>query len=640
MRLHILGIALLALEVPALAVTLPAGARLDAAGRVQVDVHYDCAREAPVTALSMAGLIPGARVRAPPYCVVEGWVDPASLSRLAAVPGVLKVGLPGYVLRRPQNAGVRLPSVKASGTAAGINANGVEITRADQFISQTSVRGAGVTVGVQSSGAASWQTIAGRGELPASISIVYPAGTSSMAPGDDEGTMLMEEVHAIAPGASLVFCGPTTFAEYASCLQQLVNAGATILLDDMNLMPDDIMDTGNDQTTAVANFLAANPQVALYTAAGNANNSYWEGAYQPVPLSAQSAPPLSCTDNGVTTTDSYVADFGTGQPATLTVIGSGASFPLLLAWTDSAGQPASHFDLYVYSGTAQLACFDSGDTSINTNGHQLSQNMSLAGGTYTLYIASTTAPAGTYVKLWAGGDGLTQITPASAGSTVTPQAFATGAVSIGAVDGADGVGDSIESFSSLGPATFPLPTLTQIWTPTLVAPDDINVDAADTGFSGELWPDSSGTYPQGLFKGTSASVPQAGGVAALIRAAWPQLTRAQLNQVLESGAAWPTTWGATDPDGTFGYGRVDAVDAAAAAQSLTGSAPTPPPADSSGTGSGTSGSGSSGSSSSASSSSSGSSRSGGGGSWDLGTCGILAVALITVCRRRRRPAHA
>jgi len=639
LRIALLLVVLVLLPAPLPASGLPTGARHDAAGRVQVDVHYDCRLAAPLTALAAAGLDPGTRVNAPPYCVIEGWADPASVSRLAAVPGVSRISLPDYVLPRPP-IGLRRPALKASGsssgrasgTTTGINANGVRITRADQFVSQTGATGAGVTVGVQSNGAASWRTIAARGELPASVSIVYPAGATSQFAGDDEGTMLMEQIHAIAPGAALAYCDPSTFADYLSCLQQLINAGATVLVDDLNFVVDDIMNAGNDQSTAVANLLASNPKVALYTSAGNANGSYWEGtyAYQPP---AQGTPALSCTVNGVTTPDSYVASFGSTQAATLTVTGS-TTFPLLLAWNDVTGQPATHFDLYVYNGGTQVACFDAGDTTSNANGHQLLTRITLPAGTYALYVASTTAQAGTYIKLWAGGDGLTAITPSSPGSTVSPQAFATGAMSIGAVDGADGIGNTIEPYSSLGPVFLPLPSQTRLWAPALVAPDDINVDAAGTGFASLLFPDSSGTFPQGLFKGTSASAPNAGGVAALIQAAWPQLTRDQLNQVLQTGAVWPGTAGTSPPDATFGYGRVDAVDAATAAQALTGSAPTPAPGDSSSSGTGSSGS--SGSSSGAGSAG----KSGGGGAWDAGSLGILTLAwaLLRTRALRRRPA--
>jgi Subtilase family len=87
----------------------------------------------------------------------------------------------------------------------------------------------------------------------------------------------------------------------------------------------------------------------------------------------------------------------------------------------------------------------------------------------------------------------------------------------------------------------------------LVAPDGINVDAAGTYFEGELFPD-------GNFYGTSASVPNAAAVGALIRGAFPFLTASQLVSALKAGAA---QLGTVVPDGTFGYGRVDAMGALA-----------------------------------------------------------------------------
>jgi subtilisin family serine protease len=100
------------------------------------------------------------------------------------------------------------------------------------------------------------------------------------------------------------------------------------------------------------------------------------------------------------------------------------------------------------------------------------------------------------------------------------------------------------------------------------------VDAAGTYFANSLFPD-------GNFYGTSAAAPNAGAVAALIRAAYPSMTGSQLVDVLTKGA---TQLGSVAPDGTFGYGRVDAIGALNVAISVAGnpapptnSTPTPPP---------------------------------------------------------------
>jgi len=84
-----------------------------------------------------------------------------------------------------------------------------------------------------------------------------------------------------------------------------------------------------------------------------------------------------------------------------------------------------------------------------------------------------------------------------------------------------------------------------------VAPDGIVVDASGTYFAAELFQD-------GNFYGTSAAVPNAAAVAALLRADFPTLSVVRITTALESGA---TALGGAVPNGVFGYGRVDALGA-------------------------------------------------------------------------------
>jgi hypothetical protein len=188
----------------------------------------------------------------------------------------------------------------------------------------------------------------------------------------------------------------------------------------------------------------------------------------------------------------------------------------------------------------------------SSTGTQMAMNAAFLAGSYSLYIATPDAsPSGKFLKLWVGGDGLTSLSKPTAGSVVTAQAFVNGAVTVGAVNGSNGVGNGIEPFSSVGPITVAFPNMTRIQAPVLVAPDGINVDAAGTYFAGSLFPD-------GNFYGTSASAPNAAAVAALIRSAFPTLSVSQLVSALKTGAA---QLGVTSPDGTFGYGRIDAMGA-------------------------------------------------------------------------------
>lgn len=538
----------------------PLAPRVDTNGRVQIDVHYDCTSTVPRSALISAGVSIDTSVHLPPYCVIEGWAAPTALGGIAGAAGVTSVTLPSYRLppRAPgRSIGTaaprsveRAPRAKAQLSAgAAIDTNGVSIMHAGQFVSQTGVGGAGVTVGVQSTGVASLAMIQQRGELP-SVQVFMPSGESTPNLAD-EGTALLEEVHAVAPQAALAFCGPNTFAEYISCLQQLVGAGAMVLIDDVVFLSPDLMALDNADSQAVDSLLQSNPSVALFTVVGNYNGSYWEGSYAPVSLVSQGLPALSCPTANGTQTDAYVAQFGSSASEQLTVEEDG-TFPLIFAWADPANANVSQFDVY-WSNNAdptQTGCFSTAGVS----GNDIRPSMTLSTGTYTLYVATPDASsAGKFLKLWVGGDGLTFLSPSTPGGIVSAQAYASGAVTIGAVNGSDGIGNQIETFSSLGPLSIAFPTTQSVQKPTLVAPDGINVDAAGTYFAGFLFPD-------GNFYGTSASVPNAGAVAALLRAAFPELTVPQLIQTLTSGAV---QLGSSMPDGTFGYGRIDALGALA-----------------------------------------------------------------------------
>jgi hypothetical protein len=419
---------------------------------------------------------------------------------------------------------------------------------------------------VQSGGISNVKVIQQRSELPA-VQVVLPADGAT-APSGDEGTALLEEIHAVAPGASLAYCGPATYVEYTSCLSQMIAAGATILVDDIIFPQQDLLSSDSSEVQAVEQLLAQNSSVVLFTAAGNYNGSYWEGNYSPVALSSLGLSPLTCG----TQTDNYVAQFD-GDPNELLTMSQAASVPVAFAWADPPNQNSSNFDvIWVNTATNAQGCLSASTATDNL----ISQSVTFNGATFKLYVATPDqAAAGKFFKLWIGGDGLTSLSKSTTGSVVTPQAFVTGAVTVGAVNGSDAVGNKIESFSSLGPVTliFP-PDQKPVQAPILVAPDGISVDATGTYFANSLFPD-------GNFYGTSAAVPNAGAVAALIRAAYPSMTASQLVDVLTKGA---TQLGSVTPDGTFGYGRVDAIGALNVAISVAGnpapptnSTPTPPP---------------------------------------------------------------
>ncbi len=520
-------------------------ARFDPRGRVEADVHYDCSSGAPTAALVAAGMSVSGATELAPLCVVEGWIAPAVLPKLAAIAGVTRVKLPSYAMHIPRPS---LKSTAQSPAAGTIDGNALSIMHADQFVAQAGGGGKGVLVGVQSQGVASLSTIQGRHELP-DVKVLTAAAGGSDNPYADEGTALLEEVHAVAPNAGLAFCEPQTFVQYTACLQQFATAGATVMVDDMLFFDQDPMSSGGTDALAVGQFLVRNPNVALFTAAGNDNGSYWEGSYTPVSVASQGLSAMTC--HGGSQVDNFVNQFSAGASQILTITPSGAiSVPLTLAWADPPGHNISNFDIYWTNTTdsTKSGCLSTAASADPV----LTQSITLYPGTNIVYVATPDGSfAGKFLKLWVGGDGLTALSLPTPGSVVTPQAFAPGVITVGAVKGSDGIGNSIEAFSSRGPITVVYPGAAKIQAPVLVAPDGIYVDAAGTYFASLLFPD-------GNFYGTSAAAPNAAAVAALIRGAFPNLTLAQLLAALRTGAS---QLGASVPDGTFGYGRMDAMGA-------------------------------------------------------------------------------
>jgi hypothetical protein len=327
----------------------------------------------------------------------------------------------------------------------------------------------------------------------------------------------------------------------------LVTAKATVVSDDIEYTGYDVMSAPaqNLPAQALANLLISSPNLVLFHSVGNQASVYWEGSYNPIPQSAS-------TCNGQT--DNYIQQFSSSAAYITWQTNGGAD--IYLASALSAGRTTpNNFDVYVYDpNTAQIVtCSTSanGGTEGATS-YTVIDGSAIAAGIYWIFIGTQDATlSGSFLKLIGMDDASgTSFSPMTPGAPSSPQDFAAGVITVGAVYGNDGIGNTIEQFSNTGPIQLPLPTPVTLQAPFVVAPDAIYVDNIGTNFP------ASG----GIFYGTSAASPNAAAVAVLLRSAFPGLTPAQLTASIETGAA---QLGGSAPNGTFGYGRVDALGALA-----------------------------------------------------------------------------
>jgi hypothetical protein len=197
------------------------------------------------------------------------------------------------------------------------------------------VDGTGVKVGVLSDGVSSLASLVASGDLPAGVTVLPgQAGSGS------EGTAMLEIVHDLAPGASLLFATAfTSQASFASNIVALRNAGADVIVDDVGYFAEAVFQ--DDDVAAAVDQVVADG--ALYfSAAGNSGNvddgtaGVWEGDFVP----------------GASFHGHPAHDYGGGDIANEVTLDSPSAFTL--HWSDPLGASANDYDLFLTNKTGNV----------------------------------------------------------------------------------------------------------------------------------------------------------------------------------------------------------------------------------------------------------------------------------------------
>ncbi len=496
------------------------------AGRVLVQVYVSGRADAAVRRLEESGMSVSATADEP-LPVVEGRVPATDLAAVAALEVTTAV----------------MP-VLAGGTDAGlVTSEGVAAHRIPQALSSGASTGEGVDVGVisDSIGRVGGGVGASQdsGDLPTTVTVLKEDfGADTI----DEGRAMAEIIFDGATGIdSILFASGTAAgpADKADSIDQLVANGAEVIADDIFWLFEPFFQDG---VVAQAVDRARAAGVTYIASAGNRARQSWEGTY---------------TDAGG---DPSFHDFDPGpgidQVQALTTITNGNSIQLVFQWDEPWGSAANDMDVQlVKADGGPLPCAaQSGGEDDNPGVTKVPLEIvtwvnDCAGDTEVgLKINRFSGTLNPFMKYIARG-GFASFNPeyATNSNTINPDAAsADGALAVAAVDALDPGLDTPRPYSSRGPVSkrfddlgqrLPSPEVRQ--KPELAAADGVATTVP--GFE--------------LFQGTSAAVPSAASIAAILRSSNPAAPADEIERLMTDPAnAIDCTESAAVPDPDCGAG--------------------------------------------------------------------------------------
>ena len=506
--------------------------------------------------------------------IVQAWVPVDTLRDLSRLASVKGVRLPDY------------PHLNAG----SIETEGDAVLQSDELRTALGVDGSGITIGVISDGAAGLTASQASGDLPAvDTDTCNVVAESPIAPASGaEGTAMLEIVHDVAPGASLMFghfgfnyTGTSMdFSDAVSCLA----ANADIVVDDIGWFGVGPYDGTSFVSQNTADSLnGPGPIRGYFTAAGNQARRHYQETYvgsSTILAAGDVVPDFPLPPGDTWTQHEFDMTDGTEHagaepapaPHNRIVLQPGGSATIILVWDDPWGTAPNDYDLFIREDGEVFICsgdFQGGGPDSrpveacsweNTGPDDLELDIILGNylGTaapveFDMFVLCDSCSS------FGNGNVLDFNT---VGSSVPNQSDAGGSpasvISLGAVR--HSTPNDIEPYSSIGR------TEDGRLKPDIVAPDGVCI----TGSGGFGQPSCQGSGNR--FFGTSAAAPHAAAVAALILECDPGLSRTELYDQMVLTAI---DLGDPGPDNVYGYGRLNAM--AAASSCDLGPSPTPTP---------------------------------------------------------------
>jgi hypothetical protein len=416
--------------------------------------------------------------------------------------------------------------------------------------------GAGMKIGVISNGVNSIAQSESAGDLPSNVIVL------SNTVGGDEGTAMLEIVHAMAPNAQLYFhdCGSNTVAFIAG-VNQLKADGCTVIVDDISWNTEPFFQDGY----VASNVEAITPNVVYISSADNYAQQHFQGTFCPGEYVTYPPSTTKYYLNDDTQPTSCNPTLGYSHHEPLYVFMPwGSSIYSVLEWNDPFSSANNLYNIVLVDNSDMDAFYLStppgkGGTSqtilaYTASSSTCNEDYSIGGVSGCLVDVDVSEDPGnsgySTIGLYifpSGGAGV--LTP----SQLTGTGLTANLVPAGSIHGQPAAPDVIaaaalpesnptvnEPFSSEGPVTITYPSAT-----TRTKPDISGVDGVQTSGAGGF------SEP---FYGTSAAAPSIAAVVADVWGLYPSTSAAQIRAYLKNSADY---LGSAD---IFGSGRADAMN--------------------------------------------------------------------------------
>lgn len=418
----------------------------------------------------------------------------------------------------------------------------------------TSFDGTGITIGVLSD---SYNNLGGAnndiasGDLPAEgVTVIQDLDSG----GSDEGRAMLQLIHDIAPGSSLLFA--TAFngqQSFADNIIALAEAGADIIVDDVGYLTAPFFQDGiiSQAVDRVVNDYG----VAYFSSAGNSADVAYESTN------------IDFVSDTISSISGQFYDFdpsnGVDTRQRIT-IPKNSQIRLSLQWDDpfyTVNGVDTDLDVFLVNATTGTIAAQSTYNSIanRTPVEFINFTNNTNQTNFDVVIRQTSGETPGRIKyipfgLSSNPDNIYQEYQTDS-STIFGHAAATNALAVGAVPYYNT--NSPEPFTSAGLTTilFEADGTRKANPEIRQKPDITAIDGTDTTFFGSPDFDNTG-FPN--FFGTSAAAPHAAAVAALVKEANPNYTTAQIYNRLKSTATDIYTPGV---DNLTGAGLINAYDA-------------------------------------------------------------------------------